>query len=123
ILVTLVDVASRVEVVTPGSWKRAPIAGIPPNTNTTLVDVDEYGDEMFLDSSGFDSPSRLLWGHAGGEVAEIKSGPAVFDASDLSGAQHFVASTDGTMIPYFVVGHRSSTGPGKPLMSGYGGFE
>ena len=63
VLVTLVDVASRVEVVTPGSWERAPIAGIPPNTNTMLVDVDEYGDEMFLDSSGFDSPSRLLWGH------------------------------------------------------------
>ena len=68
VLVTLVDVASRVELVTPGSWERAPIAGIPPNTNTVVVDVDEYGDEIFLDSSGFDTPSRLLWGHAGGEV-------------------------------------------------------
>ena len=61
-LVTLVDVASRVELVTPGSWKREPIAGIPPHTNTVIVDVDEYGDEIFLDSSGFDCPSRLLWG-------------------------------------------------------------
>ena len=123
ILVTLVDVASRVEVVTPGSWERAPIAGIPPNTNTMLVDVDEYGDEMFLDSSGFDSPSRLLWGRAGDDVTEIKSAPAFFDASDIEVTQHFVASADGTMIPYFVVGHRSSTGPGKTLLSGYGGFE
>ena len=123
VLVTLVDVASRVEVVTPGSWERAPIAGIPPNTNTVLVDVDEYGDEMFLDSSGFDTPSRLLWGPAGGEVTEIKSAPAFFDASDIEVTQHFVASADGTMIPYFVVGHRGSAGPSRPCLSGYGGFE
>src|SRR5689334_13227055 len=123
ILVTLVDVASRVEVVTPGSWARAPIAGIPPNTNTVLVDVDEYGDEMFLDSSGFDTPSRLLWGEAGGDVTEIKRAPSFFDAADIEVTQNFVASADGTMIPYFVVGHRHSSAPGKTLLGGYGGFE
>ena len=94
------------EIATPGTWQREPVAGIPPNTNTVIVDVDEYGDEIFLDSSGFDTPSRLLWGHAGDEVTEIKSAPAFFDASDIEVTQHFVASDDGTMIPYFVVGHR-----------------
>ncbi len=123
ILSTLVDVATRVELVTPGSWRREPIVGIPANATTVIVDVDEYGDEMFLDSSGFESPSRLLWGHAGREVTEIKSAPAFFDASDIVVEQHFVASADGTMIPYFVVGHRDSTGPGKTLLGGYGGFE
>src|SRR6185312_7705829 len=62
ILVSLVDVASKVELVSPGSWRAAPIPGVPANTHTVLVDVDAYGDEMFLDSSGFDLPSRLLWG-------------------------------------------------------------
>jgi prolyl oligopeptidase len=123
VLVTLRDVATHVELVTPGSWQREPIPGVPPNATTVVVDVDEYGDEIFLDSSGFDSPSRLLWGHAGGEVTEIKSAPAFFDASDIEVNQYFVASADGTMIPYFVVGHRSSTGPGKTLLGGYGGFE
>ncbi|WP_029118106.1 prolyl oligopeptidase family protein [Mycobacterium sp. URHB0044] len=123
VLVTLVDVVSRVEVATPGTWLREPVAGIPPNTNTVIVDADEYGDEIFLDSSGFDTPSRLLWGHAGDEVTEIKSAPAFFDASDIEVTQHFVASADGTMIPYFVVGHRNSSGPGKTLLGGYGGFE
>ena len=33
ILVTLADVASRVEVVTPGSWERAPLSGIPAATD------------------------------------------------------------------------------------------
>jgi prolyl oligopeptidase len=123
VLVTLVDVTSRLELVTPGTWQREPIRGIPPNTNTVIVDADDYGDEIFLDSSGFDTPSRLLWGHAGDEVVEVKSAPAFFDASDIEVAQHFVASADGTMIPYFVVGHRGSSEPGKTLLGGYGGFE
>jgi prolyl oligopeptidase len=123
VISTLVDVATHVEVVTPGSWTREPIPGVAANATTVVVDVDEFGDEIFLDSSGFDSPSRLLWGHVGGEVTEIKSAPAFFDASDIEVNQYFVASADGTMIPYFVVGHRSSTGPGKTLLGGYGGFE
>ncbi|MEO3758712.1 prolyl oligopeptidase family serine peptidase [Mycobacterium sp. B14F4] len=123
VLITLVDVISHVELVSPGTWQRAPIDGVPSNTNTVLVDADEYGDEMFLDSSGFDSPSRLLWGHAGGEVTEIKRAPSFFDAADLEVSQHFVASADGTMVPYFVVGHRHNQAPGPTLLSGYGGFE
>ena len=123
VLVTLVDVVSHVELVTPGSWQRTAIEGIPSNTNTVLVDVDEYGDEMFLDSSGFDTPSRLLWGHAGGPVSEIKRAPSFFDAADLEVSQHFVASADGTRIPYFVVGHRHKQAPGPTLLNGYGGFE
>ncbi|KUI44119.1 prolyl oligopeptidase [Mycobacterium sp. IS-1590] len=123
ILVTLVDVVSHVEVVTPGAWQRAEIPGIPPNTNTVLVDADEYGDEIFVDSSGFDTPSRLLWGVAGGAVTEVKRAPSFFDAADLQVEQFFVPSDDGTMIPYFVVGHRHNQAPGPTLLSGYGGFE
>ncbi|MCV7132279.1 S9 family peptidase [Mycobacterium hodleri] len=123
VLGTLVDVATHVEVVTPGSWHREPVVGLPANATTVIVDADELGDEIFLDSSGFDSPSRLLWAHVGSELTEIKSAPAFFDASDVEVHQHFVASADGTMIPYFVVGHRGSTGPGKTLLGGYGGFE
>ncbi|MDT5323597.1 MAG: prolyl oligopeptidase [Mycobacterium sp.] len=123
VLVTLVDVVSRLELVIPGTWQREPIRGIPPNTNTVIVDADEYGDEIFLDSSGFDAPSRLLWGRVGEELVEVKSAPSFFDASDIEVGQHFVASADGTMIPYFVVGHRNSSGPAKTLLGGYGGFE
>ena len=123
VLGTLVDVATHVEVVTPGTWQREPIAGLPANATTVIVDADELGDEIFVDSSGFDSPSRLLWGHVGDELTEVKSAPAFFDASDIEVSQHFVASADGTMIPYFVVGHRDSAGPGKTLLGGYGGFE
>jgi prolyl oligopeptidase len=123
VMVTLVDVASRVEIVTPGTWQREPVPNIPAATNTIIAAADDLGDEIFLDSSGFDAPSRLLWGPAGGELAEIKTAPAFFDASDITVAQYFATSEDGTAIPYFVVGHRSAQGPGPTLLGGYGGFE
>lgn len=121
VIATLADVASRVEIVTPGSWERAPVADVPPNTNTVIAAADDTGDEIFLDSSGFDTPSRLLHGSAGGPLQQIKSAPAFFDAADISVTQHFVASKDGTPIPYFVVRPADATGP--TLLAGYGGFE
>jgi prolyl oligopeptidase len=123
IMVTLADVASRVEVLTPGSWQASPVPGLPDNTNTVIVTADDLGDEIFLDSSGFDTPSRLMYGAAGGELQEIKRAPSFFDAADLVVTQHFATSDDGTAIPYFVVGHRRVEAPGPTLLGGYGGFE
>ncbi len=121
VIVTLCDVAGRVETVTPGTWRRHPVNDVPDNTNTVIAAADHTGDEVFLDSSGFDTPSRLLCGSAGGALQEIKSAPGFFEADGISVTQHFVASRDGTPIPYFVVAPRDAAGP--TLLSGYGGFE
>jgi len=121
VMVTLADVASRVEIVTPGSWERRAVSGVPANTNTVIVAADDTGDEIFLDSSGFDTPSRLLHGAADGPLQQIKSAPAFFDAENISVTQHFVTSKDGTSVPYFVVRPHDASGP--TLLSGYGGFE
>jgi len=121
VIVTLADVASRVEIVTPGSWERRAVTGVPANTNTVIVAADDTGDEIFLDSSGFDTPSRLLHGAADGLLQQIKSAPAFFDAENISVTKHFVTSKDGTSVPYFVVRPHDASGP--TLLSGYGGFE
>ncbi|KZS71186.1 peptidase [Mycobacterium kansasii] len=123
LIVTLADVASRVEIATPGSWQRQGLAGIPAATHTVVVTADNHGDEFFLDSSGFDTPSRLLRGTDDGQLAPIKSAPAFFDAENLTVAQYFTESDDGTAIPYFVVRPAAADGPGPTLLSGYGGFE
>ncbi|KZS82993.1 prolyl oligopeptidase family serine peptidase [Mycobacterium persicum] len=123
LIVTLADVASRVEIATPGSWQRQGLAGIPAATHTVVVTADNHGDEFFLDSSGFDTPSRLLRGTDDGQLAPIKSAPAFFDAENLTVAQYFTESDDGTAIPYFVVRPVAADGPGPTLLSGYGGFE
>lgn len=121
VLVTLHDVASRVEVVTPGDWRRRPVAEVPANTNTVIAAADDTGDEIFLDSSGFDRPSRLLHGPVDGPLTEIKSAPAFFDGDGLEVTQYFATSADGTAIPYFVV--RPPDATGVTLLGGYGGFE
>jgi prolyl oligopeptidase len=120
VIVTLADVASRVETVTPGSWEHRSVE-LPANTNTVIAAADDTGDEIFLDSSGFDTPSRLLHGPAYGTLHRIKSAPAFFDAENLEVTQHFVTSADGTPIPYFVVRPGNACGP--TLLGGYGGFE
>jgi prolyl oligopeptidase len=122
VVLSLCDVTSRLEVITPGTWEAEPIPGVPDNTVTGIDGVDDYSNEIFLVSAGFDQPPRLLHGHAGGPVREIKSSPARFDADDLLVSQHFTPSADGTRIPYFLVAHRDSTGPGPTLLGGYGGF-
>src|SRR6185312_1797665 len=62
VVVTLADVASRVQILAPGDWQPEPVTGLPEATNTVIVAADHTGDEFFLDSSGFDRPSRLLRG-------------------------------------------------------------
>src|SRR5690606_8103583 len=118
VVVTLADVASRVQVYTPGTWTAEPVADLPQNTNTTIAAADPLGDEIFLDSSGFDTPSRLLHGTAGGPLSEIKQAPSFFDSADLEVSQYFATSDDGTRVPYFVVGHRHRQGPGPTLLGG-----
>lgn len=123
IMVTLADVASRVEIVTPGSWDRQPVPEVPANTTTVIAATDPKGDEIFLDASGFDSPSRLLHGDAGGELSQIKCAPSFFDSDDLEVTQHFATSDDGTSVPYFVVRNHNNPTPGPTLLNGYGGFQ
>lgn len=121
VLVTLADVASHVQIVTPGTWTAVDLAGVPPNTNTVIAGADSDGDEIFLDSSGFLTPSQLLHGTADGPVSAIKAAPGFFDTTGLQVSQHFATSADGTSIPYFVVGRPGAAGP--TLLGGYGGFE
>ena len=126
LIVTLADVASRVEMVTPGTWVREPISGLDADddfSNTVIVTTDHTGTEVFLDSSGFLTPSRLLHGNVDGELSEIKRAPAFFDSAGLEVSQYFATSKDGTQVPYFVVGHKNSQSPGPTLLGGYGGFE
>lgn len=123
VMVTLADVASRVEIVTPGAWEREPVFGPEASSNTVIVATDHTGDEIFLDSSGFLTPSQLLHGNAGHTLEVIKTAPSFFDSSGLSVMQYFATSDDGTRIPYFVVGPSDCPSPQPTLLGGYGGFE
>jgi prolyl oligopeptidase len=112
------DVATVVEVVTPGAWTFEPLKGVPENATVRLAAFDPLSDEMFITATGFDRPPQLLHGTPTGGVCEIKSSPAFFDADDLVVTQHFSTSADGTRVPYFLLAHRNSDGPGPVLLDG-----
>ncbi|MGH3724538.1 MAG: prolyl oligopeptidase family serine peptidase [Mycobacterium sp.] len=120
------DVASEIRVFTPGTWESAPLTGVPANATTQIVAVDDLGDEIFLDTSGFTQPSALLRGEVSAtraQVEPIKSAPSFFDGESFEVAQYFAQSDDGTSVPYFVVRPKDSDGAGPTLLGGYGGFE
>ncbi|MFD5513562.1 prolyl oligopeptidase family protein [Streptomyces sp. NPDC127051] len=125
ILETLADVATRIEVLTPGpdGWSRRPLADVPALSSATVTDTDaDVSDEYFLNVDGFLQPSTLAYGHIGADSEPLKQAPARFDARGLAVRQFFATSADGTRVPYFVVGPAGQDGPGPALLYGYGGF-
>jgi prolyl oligopeptidase len=125
IIVTLVDVTSRIDVLTPGpsGWTREPLAQVPALASADVVGVEPHdGDEYFLDVSGFTQPATLVRGEVGGPTEILKQAPAFFDAAGVTVRQHFAESADGTRVPYFVVGD-TGDGPRPTLLYGYGGYE
>jgi len=129
ILDVLDDVKSRLEVLTPetGGWKHAPMEGAPALSTVSVVDTDpDHSDEYWLSITGFLTPSSLQYGVLGGATPEtLKREPSFFDASKFVVSQHFVASKDGTRVPYFEIAPKAMKPDGKnrTLLYGYGGFE
>ena len=129
ILDVLDDVKSRLEVLTPGpgAWQRQPMAGAPELSTVSVVDTDpDASDEYWLGVTGFLTPSSLQYGVLGTTPAgTVKREPAFFDASKFTVSQHFVASKDGTRVPYFQIAPKTLAldGSNRTLLYGYGGFE
>jgi prolyl oligopeptidase len=131
LLLDLLDnVVSREEVLTPapnGEWKRASLGGTPPLSTVDAhgVDADE-SDDYFMTVTSYLAPTTLYYGTLGkGPAKPTKHLPAYFDTKDLDVRQSFVASKDGTRIPYFIVAKKNLTldGSNPTLLYGYGGFE
>lgn len=128
LLVTyLDDVRTRIEVRTPGGAGRAalPPVDVPQWCSANVVSTDPYGsDEVMLAIDGFLTPPALMRGVVGlgdSPLETLRTSPAHFDASRMEVRQGSAVSTDGTAVPYFVVGEPGTTGP--TLLSAYGGFE
>lgn len=135
VLDILDDVRDVLSVATPpatigGEWSVAPLAGAPDVWSLSAAAVDgAERDDVWLSGSDFLTPESLYLVSLidVAPPALIRQAPARFDAEDLTIAQHFVASADGTRIPYFVVGSNEALatidGSRPTLLTGYGGFE
>ena len=128
ILNVLEDVKNRLSVLTPakGDWKRQALKGAPGLGTVSAQAVDPDGsDEYLMNVTDFLTPDTLLFGTLGKDPEKLKSAPAFFDASGFEISQHFVASKDGTRVPYFQVSKKGLKldGSQPTLLNGYGGFE
>lgn len=129
LLTTLRDVASQVEVLTPGEdgWTRREIGGVQSYQTVSAWGVDDdENDDFWLTVTGFLQPPTLQLGTVGSDTLEtIKTSPSFFDESAFAVEQHFATSKDGTRVPYFQIGPRDLeySGSNPTLLRGYGGFE
>jgi prolyl oligopeptidase len=90
-----------------------------------LVDAGPQDDHVFLQVTGFLTPSELWLADAGtGTAAQVKSLPPQFDASGLVVEQLDATSKDGTRVPYFLVHRRDlkRDGSNPTELTAYGGF-
>jgi prolyl oligopeptidase len=135
VLVNVLDnVASRLEEWRPqaGSWQHRDVKAPFPGTlsvaalHDDFVANDPLAESYLVNYTDFLTPDSLMLGKTGSDERELlKSRPRFFDASGMRVEQHFVASKDGTRIPYFVVWPKGAKedGANPTLLTGYGGFE
>jgi len=128
VLNTLVDVRSRLVVLTPteGGWRRGEMPGLPEIGTVGMAAVDPLeSDAVWLTVTDFLTPTTLSAAEVGEEPEPLRSMPAFFDAGDLVAEQRFATSTDGTRVPYFVVrpADLPMDGTAPTVLHGYGGFE
>jgi prolyl oligopeptidase len=113
-------------------WQRREVKAPFPGTigiaalHDPMLAKDDFAESYWLSYSDFLTPDSLLLAATGSDAREpVKTRPRFFDASGMRVEQHFVASKDGTRVPYFVVWPRGASADGEnpTLLHGYGGFE
>ncbi len=99
---------------------------LPSDGSVYIGATNDTEDEAFIITEGFLSPSTLWLYDTKTQVKQqAKSLPAWFDSSSMVVEQFEVASTDGTLVPYFIVRGKDCKldGNNPTLLYGYGGFE
>jgi len=108
-----------------GKWLKEKV-DTPDFGNISLSGADETSNNYFFTYSNFLTPTTLFIssGYSKG-ITALKNMPEYFDAGGLEIAQYTVPSTDGTLIPFFLI-HKTGVvldGSNPTLLYGYGGFE
>ncbi|MGB5847374.1 MAG: prolyl oligopeptidase family serine peptidase [Ignavibacteriaceae bacterium] len=98
----------------------------PDYGSISITTADDNSDSYFFTYNSFLIPTSLYFVSAdNGEITKVKSLPEFFDRSKFEVEQFEAASTDGTLIPYFIVHAKviELDGTNPTLLYGYGGFE
>ena len=98
-----------------------------PDVGTiSIVTTDHFSDEYYFNFQNFLTPPSLYFANSSNNsVKEIKTLPSFFDSSKYKVEQFKAKSTDGTMVPYFVISSKTMVynSQNPTILYGYGGFE
>jgi prolyl oligopeptidase len=106
------------------AWSVATIE-LPENGAIRLVSADDYSDTLMVSYQSFLTPSTLYLINGDEQTEAIKALAPQFDAEPYLVEQQFVASADGTSIPYYIVRAADAPMDGSTptRLTAYGGFE
>jgi len=106
------------------AWSVATIK-LPENGAIRLVSADDYSDTLMVRYQSFLTPSTLYLVNGDEQPEAIKALAPQFDAEPYLVEQQFVASADGTSIPYYIVRAADAPMDGSTptRLTAYGGFE
>lgn len=119
------NVRGSIYVYDPANWSRNRL-DLPENVTVSLGSTSNENDQMFVNVSGYLTPSSLYFADAATGAATVaKSLPEKFDTTGLIVEQNEAVSKDGTRVPYFVVRRENAPmdGSNPTLLYGYGGFQ
>ncbi len=105
-------------------WEVSSVA-LPENGAIQIVSADDYSDTLIVRYQSFLTPQTLYLVEGDAEPVAIKALQPQFDAEPFDVQQRFVASADGTPIPYYVVHAKDIPldGSTPTRLTAYGGFE
>jgi prolyl oligopeptidase len=105
-----------------GQWTDT-VLDLPKGGSTNVVSTNDWGPQAYVQFESFTQPPTLYVDDGTHHVKTVHALPARFDAATISVAQHWVASKDGTKVPYFLIRPKDAKGPIPTILYGYGGFE
>ncbi len=110
---------------TGGKWAGKKL-NFPENGTVSIGSTNHKESVAFINTESFLQPDTL-WSLDTSDMSvdKARSLPNWFDADNMVAEQFEVASTDGTMIPYYMMRRKDTKMDGKnpTLLYGYGGFE
>lgn len=134
VLELLEDVTTRLRLYSQSGaeWTATDLVS-PDFSSGQVVASESFSDDFYYSSESFIIPRSLHYlcpsttsaNQPRYESNLIRTLDHKFDSTGLVASQHFIASADGTRVPYFLVHARGLqlTGENPTLLYGYGGFQ
>ena len=106
-----------------GAWKAKEIK-LPENGVVDLVSSGGGTDDAMFSFESMTTPDSLFYVDAKNKISKVAETPPFYDADGIVVEQRFAQSSDGTMVPYFVMAQEDvlKAGNAPTIQYGYGGF-